>query len=200
MKIRLRASRDSATPAEATWHAAGRLRTRLLGKAWIAILPALIALFASACVGTPGYLIDIFPEMHYAPSYRPQEPPRLSPPADAVPITGKEPSQTADEAKVTANPLPQTPENLNLGVQVYMVNCAVCHGATGRGNGPMAERFAVTGATPPVDYTSPRVRGRTDGELFFNITNGIGLMPRFGPLLTTDERWALVQFIHVTQQ
>ncbi|MDO8690271.1 MAG: cytochrome c, partial [Dehalococcoidia bacterium] len=141
-----------------------------------------------------------FPEMHYAPFYRPQEPARLSPPADAVPITGKETPYTLEEAKLLESPLPQTPENLARGVQVFMVNCAVCHGATGRGNGPMSDRFAAAGATRPADYTSDDIRSTSDGELFFSITNGLGFMPRFGPILPADDRWAAIQYIHATQQ
>ena len=34
--------------------------------------------------------VQIFTEMHYQPSYRAQEGPRLDSPLDAVPITGKE--------------------------------------------------------------------------------------------------------------
>ncbi len=163
------------------------------------ILGALI-LLASACMGTPGYMVDIFPEMHYAPFYRPQEPSRLSPPAGAVPITGKETPYTLAEARVLRSPLPSTPENLARGVQVFMVNCAVCPGATGRGNGPVSDRFAGAGATRPADYTSQDIRSFSDGDLFFSITNGVGLMPRFGPILSADDRWAVIQYIHATQQ
>jgi len=164
------------------------------------LLIALVAVLGSACIGTPGYVIDIFPEMHYAPFYRPQEPPRLSAPADAVPVTGKEIPYTVDEARLLKSPLSAGPETTARGVQVYLVNCAVCHGATGQGNGPMASRFSQTGATPPVDFTGQRVRRRTDGELFYYITNGIGFMPRFGPLLSPEDRWAIIQYIHATQQ
>lgn len=163
-------------------------------------LIGLVALLAGACVGTPGYLIDIYPEMHYSPVYRPQEPPRISAPADAVPISGKEAPLTLDQAKLVQSPLEPTSENAARGIQVFMVNCAICHGPTGRGNGPMAQRFENAFATPPVDFTSERVRSRTDGELFYFITNGIGFMPHFGPLLSADDRWAVIPYIHATQQ
>ncbi len=59
----------------------------------------------------------------------------------------------------------------------------------------MAERFTAASANPPVDFTSQRVRARTDGELFWLITNGIGNMPPFGDILTDNQRWQLVQVI-----
>ena len=44
----------------------------------------------------------------------------------------------------------------------------------------------------PADYTTDDIRGRTDGQLYYAITSGIGLMPRFGPLLNEEDRWLLV--------
>lgn len=175
----------------------GRMPCRL---ARLVPLLVVVAVLASACVGTPGYVVDIFPEMHYSPAVRPQEPPRLSAPVDSVPVTGKEVPYTLEEARPLKSPLPDGPEAVARGVQVYLVNCAVCHGATGHGNGPMAERFAQAGATLPVDFTSERVLNRSDGEIFYYITSGTGFMPRFGPLLSPEDRWALVQVIHAFQQ
>lgn len=183
-----------AGPAEPTRH------LRSLRRRGLFALIASMALLAASCVGTPGYVIDIFPEMHYSPVYRPQEPPRLSPPADSVPVGGKEVSYTLEEARPLKNPLPQGQETLARGVQVFLLNCSVCHGPTGGGNGPMAERFAKAGATPPLDFTSQRALGLTDGELFYFITNGTGFMPRFGPLLSPEDRWAAVQYIRTAQR
>ena len=39
---------------------------------------------------TGPHAVDIFTEMHFQPSYRTQEGPRILPPPDSVPITGKE--------------------------------------------------------------------------------------------------------------
>ena len=49
-----------------------------------------LGLLGAGCRNTPGYVYDIFTEMHYSQSYRLQEPPRLLPPAQSVPVTGKE--------------------------------------------------------------------------------------------------------------
>ena len=49
--------------------------------------------------------VQIFTEMHYQPSYRSQEGPRLDVPDSAVPITGKEVILTSvEEYEVLANP------------------------------------------------------------------------------------------------
>jgi mono/diheme cytochrome c family protein len=133
---------------------------------------------------------NVFPEMHYSPAQRRGEPARLAPPSDAVPITGGRPAYTFEEASALTIP-PVTGD----GATVYRVNCAMCHGADGRGQSLVAERFRAAGAIPPTDLTSPRVRNRTDGQLYWLIGNGIGNMPPFGGLLTENDVWLVVSWI-----
>jgi len=155
----------------------------------------LISVFILSGCSTGAYPLDVFPEGHYQQSFRSQEPPRLQPPTDSVPITGKEVTYNFSEAGNLINPVPASNETTTKANQLYQLNCAVCHGASGRGDGPMTSYFQQAGAPPPIDYVSPRVKSRKEGELFWIITNGLGTMPRFGPLLTSEERWALVHFI-----
>lgn len=184
-----------------------RPRTRVL-------LVGLLALvFAAGCSSTNTYPIDFFSEMHYQKSFRAQEPPRLDIPAGAVPITGGEVAYTFEEARDLQNPLAGDPQARERGAQLYAVNCAVCHGTEGRGDGRMAALWSTQqGAVPPADLTSTLVVGRTDGELYWILTNGFtspenqvafpgGLtnMPAFGKLLTPEERWALVAYIRQLQ-
>lgn len=192
----------SARSVFARWRATGFL---------VASLGLLVV--ASACNSTNTYPIDFFSEMHYQKSFRSQEPPRLDTPAGAVPITGGEAVYTFAEARDLANPLAGDPQARERGAQLYAVNCAVCHGAQGRGDGRMAALWATQqGAVPPADLTSPVVVNRTDGELYWILTNGFtspeqqvhypgGLtnMPAFGKLLTPEERWALVSYIRQLQ-
>ncbi|MDO8636007.1 MAG: cytochrome c, partial [Dehalococcoidia bacterium] len=154
-----------------------------------------ISVFIFSGCSTGAYPVDVFPEGHYQQSFRSQEPPRLQPPTDSVPITGKEVTYNFSEAGNLMNPVSPSNELMAKANQLYQVNCAVCHGASGRGDGPMTSYFQQSGAPPPIDYVSPRVKSRKEGELFWIITNGLGTMPRFGPLLTAEERWALVHFV-----
>ncbi|MBI4287508.1 MAG: cytochrome c [Chloroflexi bacterium] len=155
-----------------------------------------LALIFAAC-STGAYPFDVFPEGHYQQSYRSQEPPRLQPPADSVPIGGKEVAYTFVEAGDLTNPLQRTPETMAKAAEIYRVNCLVCHGAAGRGDGPAAAYFRKAGVSEPTDYTTQRVRSRKDGELYWIVTYGLGFMPRFGPLLTPEERWAVIHFVRV---
>ncbi len=71
------------------------------------------------------------------------------------------------------------------------INCASCHGATGKGDGPAA---AALPPPKPADWTSARVQKQTDGELFWKITNGRGAMPPWKHLPEKD-RWEIVNYI-----
>jgi mono/diheme cytochrome c family protein len=150
---------------------------------------------------TGSYPLDVFPEMHYQPSQRALEPDRRSPPDGAVPIGGGAPRLTFEQAAGLANPLARTPETGAAGRRVYEVNCVVCHGGDGRGGGAMAAYYGRGAAAPvpPTDLASPRVRARTDGQLWWIVRRGLGNMPPFEDLLTEDEVWLVVQLIREVQ-
>lgn len=59
----------------------------------------------------------------------------------------------------------------------------------------MAAYFALNGPVPPTSFASERVRGRTDGQLYWIIRHGLGNMPPFRQLLTDEEVWLTVQFV-----
>jgi mono/diheme cytochrome c family protein len=179
----------------------------------VALAGLAVALVAAGCSSTNTYPIDFFSEMHYQKSFRSQEPPRLDVPAGAVPVTGGEPVYAFEEARDLENPLAGDPQARQWGAQLYAVNCVVCHGPEGRGNGPMAVYWGLQqGAVPPSDLTSAEVVARTDGELYWILTygysspehqapypGGLANMPAFGKLLAPEERWALVAYVRQLQ-
>ena len=70
-------------------------------------------------------------------------------------------------------------------------NCASCHGATGKGDGPAA---AALPPPKPANWTVDAVQKQTDGEIFWKISNGRGAMPPWKHL-PEKERWELVNYI-----
>lgn len=127
-------------------------------------------------------------------SIRPQEEPRL-PPAGSIPRQGKEPPMDRLEAsEKLRNPVQPTPESVENGNRLFQIYCALCHGADGKGGGPVATKFV-----PPPDLTLEIFRQRTDGFLYGTIRNGGALMPGQAEALSPRERWDIVNYIRHVQ-
>ncbi len=82
------------------------------------------------------------------------------------------------------------------GKQLYHLNCIVCHGDKGRGDGESG--FGL--ATPPGDLNDPFTINESDGSIFWKITYGRRPMLEYKEKLDDDERWALVAFIRALQR
>ncbi len=71
-------------------------------------------------------------------------------------------------------------------------NCLPCHGAEGKGDGPLSTSLDKK----PKDLTSAKeLAVMTDGEIFWTITRGRKPMPAFDQKLTDEERWGLVHLV-----
>jgi mono/diheme cytochrome c family protein len=164
---------------------------------WLVAAMLLMVVLAAACKpgdparSTGAYPIDIFQEMHYNQTYKAQEPPRLLPPADSIPITG---GFIAAPNKAEAKDLPLPPgTSVERGALLFVQNCSMCHGLTGEGDGTVAQVFETYNvAVLPPSLSDGRITELTAGEAFASISGGFGgLMPAFQGLITEDDRWAL---------
>jgi mono/diheme cytochrome c family protein len=99
-----------------------------------------------------------------------------------------------------ANPVQDSPENIQAGMEHFADHCATCHGNDGSG-----ESLFGKGLYPkPPDMRGAATQNKSDGELYYIIENGVRLsgMPAFGEHAGTDdtETWRLVVFIrHLPQ-
>jgi cytochrome c len=79
------------------------------------------------------------------------------------------------EAKAVKNPVEPTPKSLASGKNVYNKYCAECHGITGNGVSEKAKTLEA-GDVKPSDLTDDKwEHGSTDGEIFVNIRDGVGV-------------------------
>jgi len=97
-----------------------------------------------------------------------------------------------EEAKLRRNPLESTPQALAAARVIYLDKCVQCHGETGKGDGPDA---ALYYPSPASLIDSKHMSGVTDGELFYEISEGRKPMPAFKKRLTEAQRWQLVLFV-----
>lgn len=97
-----------------------------------------------------------------------------------------------EEVKRLKNPLPPSEPTLKAARRIYLDECAQCHGEHGKGDGPEA----MMHSTAPADLTDAgRMNTVTDGEIFYQISEGRKPMPSFKKRFTEEERWGLVLFV-----
>jgi len=99
----------------------------------------------------------------------------------------------ARRAPKTRNPLPDTPELLQAGLEHYRRDCIVCHGAPGVPQGEIGR-----GLNPPApDLWSPDSQEASDGELYFVVAHGLRMtgMPGWLPSHSEREIWEMVAFV-----
>jgi hypothetical protein len=101
------------------------------------------------------------------------------------------------EYKSLKNPLAPSESNLHAAQQIYVDECAQCHGHAGKGDGPQARSHYPL----PADLTDPKLLANApDGEIFYQISEGRRPMPSFKRRLTQDQRWQLVLLVRSFSQ
>jgi mono/diheme cytochrome c family protein len=106
------------------------------------------------------------------------------------------PANQLAAVKQMVNPVPDTPDTLEKGKALYTMACVACHGADGRGDGPLTKKTTINPA--PRNFANPDFqRLRTDGELYWILKNGSHgtEMMRMDFFFTDQELWTLVRYI-----
>jgi mono/diheme cytochrome c family protein len=187
------------------------------------------AALGAAIVGIAGFRgglsrkppIEIFPDMDRQLKLRPQKPfdfmpngisSQLPPPGT---IARSEPIQSVDGAvysfedspvnsgKITGttnfvetNPLPVNEQLLARGHERFDIYCTPCHGQLGDGNGITKK----IGDMPAVaNLHDKRIVEMPDGEIFNTITFGKNTMGAYGPIIPTQDRWAIIAYLRALQ-
>lgn len=96
---------------------------------------------------------------------------------------------------------------LERGRERYQIYCAVCHGFSGHGDGPVHQRVQQLLAggregiewAPPTTYHSDQLRDYPVGRLFHVITNGVRNMAPYGSQVPAKDRWAIAAYVKALQ-
>jgi len=105
------------------------------------------------------------------------------------------------------------------GEQRYQINCVPCHGNSGNGKGIVSKFWGVPpvqgpkqsdeeyqkelnefqGLPPTSNLLDPRVVAFPEGQIFWTITHGKGLMGSYGGTVNVKDRWAIVAYVKALQ-
>jgi Cytochrome C oxidase, cbb3-type, subunit III len=96
----------------------------------------------------------------------------------------------------TGFPSEMTMMVMERGQERFRIFCAVCHGATGAGNG-MAQKFGVNTVQ---SLLQDRIRIMADGEIFNTITHGKNTMLGYGDRIPVPDRWAIIAYLRALQR
>jgi len=132
--------------------------------------------------------------MYDNPAFRPQEEPVRLPPTGSVPTKGLEhvPLPGTPEAAALVNPEKVSDFTLLTGKELFGIYCTPCHGAAGKGDGPVGKKFVPT----PVDISATgHASHHPEGDLYAVLTHGKNGMPPYRGDLTARERWLVVAYL-----
>ena len=148
-------------------------------------LALLLGLGAAACEKIDRNMWD-------SPAAGPQSAPIRLPPEGSVPTKGRvhEPTM-ADAAKLT-NPVAGSGADLAKGKELFGIFCVPCHGASGKGDGPVGKKYRPMPANIGPTGHLPHL---TDGMIYAVITNGVEGMPAFGTDIPPKDRWLIVAWV-----
>ncbi len=159
--------------------------------------------------------VELIQDMMVGPQIKPQEADSDGkatvrvPPVNAIPRNRYVPEDLKlEDAEKMQNPLKASSlaaevafKYEDLGQQKYDINCAICHGAKGDGNGPLVTKRGGLLLKKPPSLLDSTYAGYSDGRLYYVITYGWGLMGNYGTQITDEkQRWAVVDYIRQLQK
>jgi mono/diheme cytochrome c family protein len=148
------------------------------GNVHVAVGCVAAALALAGCTQYPtGGNVRLHNDMGTQPLYRPHRDPRPLP-EHAVP-----------------RPAPAAPVSLDRGSKLFAIYCTPCHGARGKGDGPVAPKL-----TSVANLTAEKYLTRDDAFFLDAIRAGSGLMPPQAESISADERRDVVHHLRKLQR
>jgi mono/diheme cytochrome c family protein len=109
--------------------------------------------------------------------------------------TGKNDSAGYAASASLQNPVTTfTKDELAEAGRLYNINCGVCHGEKGGGNGPIAGKIGAV-----ANLNLPLYVSMTDGTMFHSLTYGKNNMGSYASQLDRKQRWMVINYVRTLQ-
>jgi len=100
-------------------------------------------------------------------------------------------------ATAITNPFTFTSEEIQeTGKHLYTVNCAICHGDKGDGQGHLVQ---INKFPPPPSYLMEPLLSKPDGQRYHTLIYGKNLMGSYASQLNHRERWLVLSYVKTLQ-
>lgn len=99
-------------------------------------------------------------------------------------------------AKAVKMPIPYTETSLVEGKSYYEIFCVHCHGKKGEGKGSLIKKELFL--KPPA-YNNGSTKELSEGEIYYTIYYGKGMMGSHASQIVEQKRWKIVQYVQTLQ-
>lgn len=101
--------------------------------------------------------------------------------------------------EIIKNPYPITTKSLANGKLLYNIQCGICHGEKGDGNGYLVRDDGGKYPVQPANFTLDDFISSSNGRYYHAIMHGKNLMGSYADKLSYEERWDVIQYIRSLQ-
>jgi mono/diheme cytochrome c family protein len=109
-----------------------------------------------------------------------------------------EEERTRAMAEIKTNPFPITKAGLAAAKPLYEINCGICHGEKGGGNGYLVRDGGAYPAQP-ANLVNDAMIGSTEGRLYHALIYGKNVMGGYSDKLSFEERWQVIHYVRSLQ-
>jgi len=93
------------------------------------------------------------------------------------------------------NPMPAlTTADSAEASRLFNINCAICHGADGKADGPLSSKIGGI-----ANFTQQKYIDMADGTMFHSINYGKNNMGSYASQLSRQQRWMIIHYIRTLQ-
>lgn len=126
-----------------------------------------------------------------------------------VPLNGHVPfyyedseeERTRASNEIQDNPFPITANGLERGKELYDINCGICHGEKGDGNGWLVDETNTNAVYPaaPASFLTDEFLAASNGRYYYAVMYGKNVMGGYADKLSYEERWQVIHHIRALQ-